>query len=239
MPQFRYTGASPPLCLRAVLVAVPEAPVHEDRPSIRSIREVRGSWQITVSQTVSTTKGCDQLSHLELRTGAGLLDRLHHTRAGGWRNNIPWPYQSNILGRCTCARLLRCLLESVDDIVFIQGRGCPACTGLSTNASCQPEKPENWYSKTWGSTSTLGLSLHPSAVSFPTGETARRARTCGMWRIRARRATGAAVKIMSVGIWYADGVAPRRGFEPRFTAPKAAVLPLDDRGILWRLLCSV
>ena len=27
-----------------------------------------------------------------------------------------------------------------------------------------------------------------------------------------------------------EGVAPRHGFEPRFTAPKAAVLPLDDRG---------
>ena len=27
-------------------------------------------------------------------------------------------------------------------------------------------------------------------------------------------------------------VAPRHGFEPRFTAPKAAVLPLDDRGSL-------
>ena len=32
------------------------------------------------------------------------------------------------------------------------------------------------------------------------------------------------------GIWYADSLAPRHGFEPRFTAPKAAVLPLDDRG---------
>ena len=29
-----------------------------------------------------------------------------------------------------------------------------------------------------------------------------------------------------------DVVAPRHGFEPRFTAPKAAVLPLDDRGSL-------
>src|SRR3954453_19363268 len=28
-----------------------------------------------------------------------------------------------------------------------------------------------------------------------------------------------------------ETVAPRHGFEPRFTAPKAAVLPLDDRGI--------
>src|SRR5215831_1408006 len=26
-------------------------------------------------------------------------------------------------------------------------------------------------------------------------------------------------------------MAPRHGFEPRFTAPKAAVLPLDDRGM--------
>ena len=30
-------------------------------------------------------------------------------------------------------------------------------------------------------------------------------------------------------------VAPRHGFEPRFTAPKAAVLPLDDRGIEGKL----
>jgi hypothetical protein len=29
-----------------------------------------------------------------------------------------------------------------------------------------------------------------------------------------------------------EAVAPRHGFEPRFTAPKAAVLPLDDRGSL-------
>src|SRR5580693_3971605 len=29
-----------------------------------------------------------------------------------------------------------------------------------------------------------------------------------------------------------DFLAPRHGFEPRFTAPKAAVLPLDDRGLL-------
>src|ERR1700747_3048962 len=34
------------------------------------------------------------------------------------------------------------------------------------------------------------------------------------------------------------GLAPRHGFEPRFTAPKAAVLPLDDRGIASRRDCS-
>ena len=30
-------------------------------------------------------------------------------------------------------------------------------------------------------------------------------------------------------------LAPRRRLELRFTAPKAAVLPLDDRGVVWRL----
>jgi hypothetical protein len=33
-----------------------------------------------------------------------------------------------------------------------------------------------------------------------------------------------------LGKFEAELVAPRHGFEPRFTAPKAAVLPLDDRG---------
>ena len=32
------------------------------------------------------------------------------------------------------------------------------------------------------------------------------------------------------GIPDKEMLAPRHGFEPRFTAPKAAVLPLDDRG---------
>jgi hypothetical protein len=65
-------------------------------------------------------------------------------------------------------------------------------------ATCQPEKRENWYEKTWGSASTLGLSLHPRALFSPTGETARRARTCRMWRIGATVAAGAAVKITGV-----------------------------------------
>src|SRR6266567_4353839 len=89
--------------------------------------------------------------------------------------------------------------------------GSPRWTGPSTNASCQPEKPENQYPIAWGSASTLGLSAHPRAVSFPTGETARRAKTRGMWRIRATVAAGAAVKIMGVEIWYTDNVAPHPG----------------------------
>ena len=46
--------------------------------------------------------------------------------------------------------------------------------------------------------------------------------SCGDWR---------SCQDNGRGIWCAHGVAPRHGFEPRFTAPKAAVLPLDDRGI--------
>src|SRR5437879_5072568 len=33
------------------------------------------------------------------------------------------------------------------------------------------------------------------------------------------------------------GLAARHGFEPRFTAPKAAVLPLDDRGMQVKCGC--
>ncbi len=34
---------------------------------------------------------------------------------------------------------------------------CPGWTGLSTNASCQLEKPESSHVKTWGSPSTVGV----------------------------------------------------------------------------------
>jgi len=87
---------------------------------------------------------------------------------------------------------------------------CPRWTGPSTNASRQPEKPENWYSKTWGSASTLGLSSRPRAVSFPTGENAGRAKSCRMWRIQATVVATAAVKIMGLGIWYVGSMAPHK-----------------------------
>lgn len=41
---------------------------------------------------------------------------------------------------------------------------------------------------------------------------------------------GRRVKLNHCAGWTYRTVAPRHGFEPRFTAPKAAVLPLDDRG---------
>ena len=70
----------------------------------------------------------------------------------------------------------------------------------------------------------------PRMNSLPTGENTRRVRTRGMLGIRARGTAGAAVNKMSASSWGAKVLAPRHGFEPRFTAPKAAVLPLDDRG---------
>ena len=54
--------------------------------------------------------------------------------------------------------------------------------------------------------------------NLSTGETARCAKTCRMWRIRATVADSAAVKMMGVGIWGADGLAPRVGFELPLTA---------------------
>ena len=194
MPHFRYPRARTPFCLRAILVAVPETPVHEDRPALRSIRKVRGPWQIFIPQTVLTTQSCDQSSHIKLRTRVGLFDRLHHTRASGWRNNVPWAYQRNSLVRWTSALLLLpCFLNRLDEVVLVRSRGHPVCTGLSTNASCQPEKPESSQPKRRGAASTLGVELAPHETSLPTRENARSTKTCGMWRIPGKTATGAAV----------------------------------------------
>jgi hypothetical protein len=38
------------------------------------------------------------------------------------------------------------------------------------------------------------------------------------------------IKLHLFMLFILKDLAPQRGFEPRFTAPKAAVLPLDDRG---------
>jgi hypothetical protein len=93
----------------------------------------------------------------------------------------------------------------------------PRWTRLSTNGSCQSEKPENPQVKTRGSASTLGVELDPRDTSLPNGEGARSARTNGVWRIQARRATCAAVNKTRRWSWSRSGLAPRDGFEPRFT----------------------
>src|SRR5260370_25701049 len=59
----------------------------------------------------------------------------------------------------------------------------------------------------------------------------------------AQRAVGGAVNrerpSWKVALLAAQDLAPRHGFEPRFTAPKAAVLPLDDRGRDWKQNASL
>jgi hypothetical protein len=106
----------------------------------------------------------------------------------------------------------------------------PSWTGLSTNASCQPEKPESSQVKTRDSASTPRVELAPHEGSLPTRENATAARTRGIFQIPATEAAAAPVNKICASSWGRSVVAPRHGFEPRLTAPKAAVLPLDDRG---------
>lgn len=54
--------------------------------------------------------------------------------------------------------------------------------------------------------------------------------TCEMFGINGRFRDDAMLSTRVLGEFEVQGLAPRHGFEPRFTAPKAAVLPLDDRG---------
>ena len=75
-----------------------------------------------------------------------------------------------------------------------------------------------------------GLRWTP-AIALLRTETADATNTCEMFGIWGRPKC-ARVKLNHCAGWTYGTVAPRHGFEPRFTAPKAAVLPLDDRGVL-------
>ena len=74
----------------------------------------------------------------------------------------------------------------------------------------------------------LGFGLLPKRCAFET-ERPVDSSTCKMFGIRPAGKC-AAVNKNGVASWDGRMLAPRHGFEPRFTAPKAAVLPLDDRG---------
>jgi hypothetical protein len=83
--------------------------------------------------------------------------------------------------------------------------GVPRWIGLSTNATCQLEKPENSQVKTWG------LSAPSQEACLPTGENAPHAKTCGMLGIRATVNAGAAVNKMGPCGYDGKNLAPRRG----------------------------
>jgi hypothetical protein len=97
--------------------------------------------------------------------------------------------------------------------------GTPRWTGLSTNATCQPEKPENSQVKTRGAASTSGLSLHPQGASPPTGENPQHARMRAMLGIWARETAGAAVNKRQAWSWGRKVLAPQKTWFPTTSPP--------------------
>ena len=73
---------------------------------------------------------------------------------------------------------------------------------------------------------TQGDRSTPSSLS---GEPIRR-KYLRMFRLETQFQKPSILSTKTAPRFETEGVAPRHGFEPRFTAPKAAVLPLDDRG---------
>src|ERR1035438_2761832 len=82
------------------------------------------------------------------------------------------------------------------------------------------------------------LRAHPGLHYFEPEKPARTQTPRNVWDT-ATAGTGAGVNYNSQRNLAKRKLAPRHGFEPRFTAPKAAVLPLDDRGIEGDLSSSV
>jgi hypothetical protein len=78
--------------------------------------------------------------------------------------------------------------------------GSPACTKPSTNASCQQEKAENWYAKTWGPASTPGVECATPRIEVSNEREGAARNRRRMWRIQTRAAASAAVKMMGLGV---------------------------------------
>jgi hypothetical protein len=98
----------------------------------------------------------------------------------------------------------------------------PSWTGLSTNASCQPEKPESSQAKTRGSASTLGVEPAPRERSLATGENARPAKTRAILGIPATDAAAAPVNKMGASSWGRSVVAPQKPLIPTTSPPEPA-----------------
>jgi hypothetical protein len=104
--------------------------------------------------------------------------------------------------------------------------GTPSLTPLSTSGTCQLEKTErNARTDDFGWRFCFELGLH--FWVWRKGITDNNSQNVG--DIGAR-GSGTMLLTKRVRSSKTEVVAPRHGFEPRFTAPKAAVLPLDDRG---------
>ena len=70
----------------------------------------------------------------------------------------------------------------------------------------------------------------PQGEAFPTGENGGTWKWFGVCEICVDDPRRDGVNKNPSNSLGEKELAPRHGFEPRFTAPKAAVLPLDDRG---------
>ena len=81
--------------------------------------------------------------------------------------------------------------------------------GLSTDATCQPEKPESSQVKTWGSASTLGGELAPPRCLSSNRREHMGARACGMLGITAEKgkallSTRRALEVGAETVWLPD-----------------------------------
>ena len=104
--------------------------------------------------------------------------------------------------------------------------------GPQAERGCQQTGPVNWRKRrNWGLTPRAeDPSTHLPKHERLRRENQRKPNFCGMFGIRVRPRRTAMLSTKRGSKFEAKVVAPRHGFEPRFTAPKAAVLPLDDRG---------
>ena len=76
----------------------------------------------------------------------------------------------------------------------------------------------------------------PQGEAFPTGENDENRKCFGLCEIYGAQHCRDGVNKNPAKSLGKKELAPRHGFEPRFTAPKAAVLPLDDRGMVTKRL---
>ena len=116
---------------------------------------------------------------------------------GAGRTSGPASFDSH------CDRFKRTIVRTMQDCShsrFEVPAATPRWTGPSTNASCQLEKAENWYAKTWGPASTPGVECATPRIIVSSGREGAARNRCGMWRIQARAAASAAVKKMGLGV---------------------------------------
>ena len=109
-------------------------------------------------------------------------------------------------------------------------RGPPGWTPLSRAGRRQVETAENSQNKPWATGATMTVHCGHQRSLCADAQSGDERKTPRMFGICGRLPAHDGVKENRRRRLAKRAMAPRHGFEPRFTAPKAAVLPLDDRG---------